>query len=92
MAVRVEADPDVRLRLVRDHLRTAPLRPRDRLGQVVDLDVEVDLHRLVAGTGRPDRRHVRVLALEAQPGSPSGLTSTTHSGCSERYVQPSRWA
>jgi hypothetical protein len=38
-------------------------------GQVPDLDVQVQLHRGVAWTGRPDRPHVRRLVLEGQAGA-----------------------
>lgn len=48
MPCRIQHDPHQLLRLVRRRPRAEPLRAGDRRGQVVDRDVEVQLHRDVA--------------------------------------------
>src|SRR6201982_2011883 len=59
----IKADPHVLLRLESGQRRTLRYRVRDARLEVVDLDLQVHHHLLVAGAGRAD---VTWLGLEAQ--------------------------
>src|SRR5271166_3462444 len=66
MPRRVDADPHVVLRLEVRERRARLDRVRDALLDVVDLDLQVHHHLLVARAGRPDGAHVPLLGLEVQ--------------------------
>ena len=63
VAGRIEAHPHVRLRLEVGHPRAARHRVRHGRVQVVDPDLEVHLHLLVARSGRPDWWHMPLFGL-----------------------------
>ena len=58
-------------------------------GQILDGDIKVHLHLLIARGSRPCRRLVLLLGLERQASAPSGDRSFTQPGSSCSTAQPS---
>src|SRR3712207_5105082 len=66
VGARVEVDADVLLMLEVGQRRAAPRRVGTPRREVVDSNLQVRHRQLLAGPGRPHRRRVHVLDVEAQ--------------------------
>ena len=89
MAGGVEEDPDVLLGLEVGQDRPGGGGVGSGGLQVVDLDVQVQLHLLIARPGRPGGPDVRLLELERQSGPPPGGRTVAQSGSSLPIGHPS---
>jgi hypothetical protein len=90
MAGRVEQDPHVLLRLELGQRRPQRHRVLGRSLEVGDLEVEVQLHLRVAGTGRPYGRTWFVSVWKPRLTGASGIPIVHQSGSSVASSQPSR--
>lgn len=72
MSSRVEHDSDVVLRLMIGKGRTGFEGPGDARFEVVNCDVEMSLHVLIAGRCRPHGWNMIWLGLERKPGASLG--------------------
>ena len=88
----IDTHPHVVLRLECGQFRAALQRVGDSVLEVIDADLEVQLHLLHIGATGPDRRAVVLLVLTRTPTPPPGSDTTTKVGPSCSTRQPNRRA